>query len=179
MVSKSMTSEFHLMIAKSWSFRCAATDSWSRGQSFLTGSPTPGRSRGTFFNYQQYFSRFYKCISLDFRSVFLVLCSLYQRCISASLCLDRVADSWRSLIVTWIMLGLAQTDSRVHGSFSQRCYILFVVVSAQYQRKTILSTDQLYFFYFVNCILPPVPTVFFLLKQRWPVALFVVFFTKF
>ena len=91
----------------------AATDSWSRGQSFLTGSPS-----ANFLNNQQYFSCGYNCISLSSRTVFLPLCqncTLFTfsttYCISPSLCLDRVADSWRSLIGRWIMLERAQTDS--------------------------------------------------------------------
>ena len=52
-------------------------------------------------------------ISPSFTIVFHLFrqCVLFQRCISPSLCLDSVADSCRSLIARWIMLGLAQTDS--------------------------------------------------------------------
>ena len=118
--SKTTTSEFHLIIAKSSSFRCGDRFLESRTEFPDRVAKCELLEQSTVFllGLQLYFSRGYNSISLGSTTVFLPFCqncTLFTFsttfCISPSLRLDRVADSWRSLIGRWIMLERAQTDS--------------------------------------------------------------------
>ena len=138
---KEKPNEFHLIIAKSLSFRCRDRFLESRTEFPDRVGDSATWKRG-FPNCQQYFFPICNCICLCCSSVFR---SLYQGYPVYVRRLERLVACWRRLIVVWIMWGPARSDNRVHGSFS-RTYtrelegaysLLLYVSSKRYTRATI------------------------------------------
>ena len=140
---KEKPNEFHLIIAKSLSFRCRDRFLESRTEFPDRVGDSATWKRG-FPNCQQYFFPICNCISFSLSSVF---CSLYQGYVVYVRRLERLVACWKRLIVVWIMWGPARSDNRAHGSFSRTytrelegAYSLLLYVSSQ--RYTQASNEK-------------------------------------